>query len=107
MATCSALPDKILFIPLKTDTESEGAKSEDLEESNLDVFGDDSEVPLKEVLRVQEEPPLDDRDYIFAEGGGLISNADAETAFVECVNNVTVDATPRGRGLRKKRKNVL
>lgn len=92
------------------------AESEDLEENNLDVFGDDSGVPLKEVLRVQGEPVTetageviegDDRDYLPEDGGGLISNADAETVFVECVNNVTVDATPRGRGLRTKRKNVL
>jgi len=50
---------------------------------------------------------FDDCDYKLEDGGGLISNADAETTFVECVNNVTVDATPRGCGLQKKRKNVL
>ena len=31
----------------------------------------------------------------------------AESSFVECVDNITVDVTPRGRGLRKKRKKVL
>jgi len=95
---------------------AEEAESEDLEESSLDVFRDDSEVPLKEVLRVQEEPLVEnaddviefnDHDYKLEDRGGLISNADAETTFIECVNNVTVDATPRGRGLWKKRKNVL
>jgi len=94
------------------------AESEDLKEHNLDVFGDDSEVPLKEVLRVQGEvlPPaenaddvteVDDCDYVTEVGGGLVSNADAKTAYIECVNNMTVDATPRGCGLWKKRKNVL
>ena len=41
------------------------------------------------------------------DGGGLISNADAETSFVECVDNITVNVTPCGCGLQKKRKNVL
>ena len=74
--------------------------------------GDDSEVPLTEVLRAQEEPTLanedditaaNDRDYVL-DGGGLVSNADAEITFIECVNNTTVDVTPQGRGQRKKRK---
>jgi hypothetical protein len=46
-------------------------------------------------------------DYTLEDRGGLISNANAETAFIECVNNVMVDATHRGRGLQKKRKNIL
>jgi hypothetical protein len=73
-------------------------------------------VPLTEVLRAQEEPTLaneddimatNDRDYVLDDGGSLVSNADAEMTFIECVNNTTVDVTPQGRGQRKKRKNVL
>jgi len=48
-----------------------------------------------------------DSDYILEDGGGLISNANAETVFVECVNDIAVDVTPWGCGLQKKRKNVL
>jgi len=43
---------------------AEEAESEDLEESSLDVFRDDSEVPLKEVLRVQEEPLVENADDV-------------------------------------------
>ncbi|RDB20753.1 hypothetical protein Hypma_012086, partial [Hypsizygus marmoreus] len=96
---------------------SEEADLEDLEEDSLNVFGDDSEVPMGTVLQVQGEPvrlevksdvaDADDRDYIPEDGGGLVSNADAETTFVECIGNRVVDATPQGRGLRKKRKNVM
>jgi hypothetical protein len=47
-------------------------------------------------LKAQEEPtlanedditPTDDRDYVLDDGGGLVSNADAEMTFIECVNN--------------------
>ena len=83
------------------------AESEDVGENNLDIFRDDSEVPLTEVLRAQEEPTLanedgitaaiDDRDYVLDDGGNLVSNA----IFIE---NTTVDVTAQGRGQRKKRK---
>jgi len=48
-----------------------------------------------------------DSDYILEDGSGLILNANAETVFVECVNDIAVDVTPWGHGLWKKRKNVL
>jgi hypothetical protein len=38
------------------------AESEDLKNSDLDVFRDDSKVPLKEVLRVQEELLIENAD---------------------------------------------
>jgi hypothetical protein len=60
-----------------------------------------------EVLRVQEELLVDNddgalngSDYALENGGGLISNANAKTAFIECVNHVTINATPRGLGYR-------
>ena len=83
----------------------EEAKFEDVEENNLDIFGDDSKVPLTEVLKAQEEPtlanedditPTDDHDYVLDDGGSLVSNADAEITFIECVNNTMVDVTPQG-----------
>lgn len=92
------------------------AKSKDVEENNLDVFRDDSRVPLTEVMRAQEEPTIatgdditgtNDCDYVLDDGGSLVSNADAEMTFVECVNNITVDVTPQGHGQQKKRRNVL
>ena len=69
------------------------------------IFGDDSKVPLTEVLKAQEEPtlanedditPTDDHDYVLDDGGSLVSNADAEITFIECVNNTMVDVTPQG-----------
>lgn len=50
---------------------------------------------------------VDDCDYTLEEGGGLISNMNAETAFTKSVKKVIVDATPCGHGLQKRRKNVL
>ena len=78
---------------------------EDVEENNLDIFRDDSEVPLTEVLKAQEEPtlankdditPTDDCDYVLDNGSGLVPNAYAEMTFIECVNNTMMDVTPQG-----------
>ena len=42
---------------------------------------------------------VDDCDYTLEEGGGLISNMNAETAFTKSVKKVIVDAAPCGHGL--------
>ena len=87
---------------------------EDLEESAIDIHGDDSEVPLTDVISVHtqlDSMDCDDNDnlYILGEEGGLVSTADAESALLESVRDEVVDVTHtvEGRGKRKKRANVL
>lgn len=91
------------------------AQSEDLEEVAIDIHGDDSEVPMIDVVAAHTQHPsmdLDrDRDdmlYVPGEEGGLMSTADAERTSTESVNGETVDASHvEGRGKRAKRPNVL
>jgi hypothetical protein len=92
-------------------------ESEDLEASALDIHGDDSEVPMSDVISASTQHPdtmgcNDDKLYVAGEGGGLVSTADAECTFMESVNGEIVDATQggqavEGRGRRKKRANTL
>jgi hypothetical protein len=94
---------------------------EDLEECAVDVHGDDSEVPMTDVISahtqvIEHADPMDhdndDKLYIVGEEGGLVSIADAESTTMESVNGETTDATRasqavEGRGKRKKCANVL
>jgi hypothetical protein len=93
---------------------------EDLEESAIDIHGDDSEVPMTDVISVHAQSENtdsmdcddDDKLYIPGEEGGLVSTADAESASMESVQGEVVDATQasqtvEGRGRRKKRSNIL
>jgi hypothetical protein len=95
-------------------------QTEDLEESAIDINGDDSEVPMTDVvsahtqLECSDSMDCDDDDelYIPGEEGGLVSTADAECASLESVQGEVVDATQatqavEGRGKCKKRANIL
>ena len=97
---------------------SQQEELEDLDESGIDIHGDDSEVPMADVIsaHTQRSDSMDcdddDKLYIAGEEGGLVSTADAECALRESVNGETTDATLgsqaiEGRGKRKKRANVL
>ena len=95
---------------------------EDLEETPIDIHGDDSEVLMIDVISAhtnsfnRDSAGFDgddvDKLYIVGEGGGLVSAADAESACIESVNGRIIDATQagqlvRGHGRRAKRANVL
>lgn len=95
-------------------------QTEDLEESAINIHGDDSEVPMTDVisahtqLECSNSMDCDDNDelYILGEEGGLVSTADAECASMESVQGEVVDATQaseavEGRGKRKKHANIL
>ena len=90
-------------------------QSEDLEEVALDIHGDDSKVPMTDVVfaHTQQSSRVDcdddDKLYVPGEGGGLVSTADAEGSSTEIVNGETVNAIQaiEGRGKRAKHANVL
>ncbi len=84
-------------------------QSEDLEESGIDIHGDDSEVPMVDVVSVHTRYSdcEDDKFYVLEEGG-LVSTADAENTLMESVKGDIVDATQlEGRGKQVKCANVL
>jgi hypothetical protein len=93
-------------------------QSKDFEESATDIHGDDSEVPMADVVSVHTQNPSStdyDNDltnlYIPGEEGDLISTTDAESTFVESVKSEVVDTIQGGqaikRGKQTKRANML
>ncbi|KAI9507068.1 hypothetical protein F5148DRAFT_1368669 [Russula earlei] len=74
---------------------------EDLEESAFDIHGDDSEVPMTDIVSVHTQLECsnsmdcddDDKLYIPGEEGGLVLTADAECASVKSVQGEVVDTT--------------
>ncbi|KAI9437381.1 hypothetical protein F5148DRAFT_1154394 [Russula earlei] len=76
---------------------------EDLEESAIDIHGDDGEVPMTDIISMHTQLECsnsmdcndDDELYILIpeEEGGLVLTADAECASVESVQGEVVDTT--------------
>jgi hypothetical protein len=91
------------------------AQSEDLEEVAIDIHGDDSKVPMIDVVAAHTQHPSMDSDhdcndmlYVPGEEGGLVSTADAERMSTESVNSEMVDASHvEGCGKHAKHPNVL
>jgi hypothetical protein len=87
---------------------SQQEESEDVEECAVDIHGDDSEVPMTNVIsaHTQYSDSMDcddngnndgnndnDKLYIVGEEGGLVSTADAESVAMESINGKIIDAT--------------
>ena len=101
---------------------SQQEELEDLEESAVNIHGDDSKVPMANVISAHTQylNSMDcddnggdgDKLYIVGEEGGLVSTADAESAAMESINREIVDATQatrvfEGHGKRRKYANIL
>jgi len=74
---------------------------EDLEESAINIHGDNSEVPMTDIISVHTQLECSDsmdcndenKLYIPGEEGSFVSTADAECASMESIQGEVVDAT--------------